>query len=40
MLDPGHGGAVNMAGSSHNNAVSVSGVAEKALTLDFGLALR
>lgn len=35
VIDPGHGGAAALAGSSANNAVSVSGVREKALTLDF-----
>ena len=40
VLDPGHGGAVKLPGSSPNNATSVSGVLEKTLTLDFGLVLR
>jgi N-acetylmuramoyl-L-alanine amidase len=35
ILDPGHGGNTNVAGSSANNATSVSGVKEKKLTLDF-----
>jgi N-acetylmuramoyl-L-alanine amidase len=33
VLDPGHGGAANVSGSSWNNATSASGVKEKALTL-------
>ena len=40
VLDPGHGGDQNMSGSSANNAISVSGVKEKKLTLDFCLILR
>ena len=40
VLDPGHGGTAKLPGSSPNNATSVSGVAEKILTLDFGFALR
>lgn len=40
VLDPGHGGAANLPGSSANNAVSALGVTEKALTLAFGLTLR
>lgn len=40
VLDPGHGGTIKLPGSSANNAVSVSGMPEKALTLDFGFALR
>jgi N-acetylmuramoyl-L-alanine amidase len=40
VLDPGHGGTVKLPGSSANNATSVSGVAEKVLTLDFGFVLR
>jgi N-acetylmuramoyl-L-alanine amidase len=40
ILDPGHGGNTNVAGSSANNATSVSGVKEKKLTLDFCLILR
>lgn len=40
ILDPGHGGSVKNGGSSPNNAVSVSGVPEKVLVLDFCLILR
>jgi len=40
VLDPGHGGTRNVAGSSANNAVSASGVKEKDLTLAFALGLR
>lgn len=40
ILDPGHGGNKGMPGSSANNAISVSGVKEKKLTLDFCLILR
>jgi N-acetylmuramoyl-L-alanine amidase len=40
VLDPGHGGTAKLPGSSPNNATSVSGVAEKTLTLDFGFCLR
>ncbi len=40
VLDPGHGGTANLPGSSANNAISASGVTEKALTLAFGLTLR
>ncbi|WP_197277353.1 N-acetylmuramoyl-L-alanine amidase family protein [Sphingomonas profundi] len=40
MIDPGHGGTVKLPGSAPNNATSVSGVAEKVLTLDFGFCLR
>lgn len=40
VIDPGHGGTVNMPGSSANNAISKSGVKEKKLTLDFCLTLR
>ncbi len=40
VIDPGHGGTTNMPGSSANNAISVSGVKEKKLTLDFCLILR
>jgi N-acetylmuramoyl-L-alanine amidase len=40
VIDPGHGGTVNMSGSSANNAISKSGVKEKKLTLDFCLTLR
>ncbi len=40
VLDPGHGGTRRLGGSSPNNATSVTGVAEKVLTLDFGFVLR
>jgi N-acetylmuramoyl-L-alanine amidase len=40
VIDPGHGGTVNLPGSSANNAISRSGVKEKKLTLDFCLTLR
>jgi N-acetylmuramoyl-L-alanine amidase len=35
VLDPGHGGTRKLGGSSANNAVSISGVLEKTLALDF-----
>lgn len=40
VLDPGHGGEVKVGGSSPNNAISVSGVKEKKLALEFCLILR
>jgi N-acetylmuramoyl-L-alanine amidase len=40
VLDPGHGGTQEVGSSSPNNAISVSGVKEKKLTLDFCLILR
>lgn len=40
VIDPGHGGTQNMAGSDANHAISVSGVKEKKLTLDFSFILR
>jgi N-acetylmuramoyl-L-alanine amidase len=40
VLDPGHGGTRNVAGSSANNAVSLSGRPEKDLTLALALALK
>lgn len=40
ILDPGHGGVAKVGGSSPNNAISVSGVKEKKLTLDFCMILR
>jgi N-acetylmuramoyl-L-alanine amidase len=40
VIDPGHGGTTDEEGSSANNAISVSGVKEKKLTLDFCLVLR
>lgn len=40
VIDPGHGGTANLSGSNWNNATSPSGVMEKAMALDYGLALR
>ena len=40
ILDPGHGGTINMPGSNANNAISVKNTKEKKLTLDFCLILR
>jgi N-acetylmuramoyl-L-alanine amidase len=40
VIDPGHGGTATVGGSSPNNAISVSGVKEKKLALDFCLILR
>lgn len=40
VIDPGHGGTSNVAGSSQNNATSLIGVPEKKMTLDFGLLVR
>jgi len=40
VIDPGHGGTANEQGSNWNNATSPSGVLEKAMALDYGLALR
>lgn len=40
VIDPGHGGTQNVSGSDANHAISVSGVKEKKLTLDFSLILR
>lgn len=40
IIDPGHGGTAPAPGSSPNNAISVSGVKEKKLTLDFALILK
>ncbi len=40
VIDPGHGGTSSVSGSSWNNATSPSGVREKAMALDYGLALR
>jgi len=40
VIDPGHGGAAELDGSSANNAISSSGVLEKAMTLDIALLLR
>ncbi len=36
VIDPGHGGNVNVGGSDANHATSTSGVLEKNMTLDFG----
>ena len=33
VIDPGHGGTVEVNGSSWNNAISASGVLEKVITL-------
>ncbi len=40
VIDPGHGGNVDVGGSSHNNARSPSGVLEKNLTLRMGFLVR
>lgn len=41
VIDPGHGGSVNVDGSSANNATShTSGILEKDMTLDFALRTR
>lgn len=40
VIDPGHGGSHNVAGSSANNAVSITGAPEKQLTLAFALDLK
>ena len=40
VIDPGHGGTTNVAGSSANNAISASGIKEKALTLQFAQILQ
>jgi N-acetylmuramoyl-L-alanine amidase len=40
VIDPGHGGDRDEAGSKANNATSPSGVKEKTMALDFGLSLR
>jgi N-acetylmuramoyl-L-alanine amidase len=40
VIDPGHGGVTDEPGSSANNAISVSGVKEKHLTLDYCVILR
>ncbi|MGO8411468.1 hypothetical protein ACC775_37980, partial [Rhizobium ruizarguesonis] len=37
---PGHGGTQNLPGIDANHAISVSGVKEKKLALDFSLILR
>lgn len=36
VIDPGHGGHANLAGSSFNNSRTPNGVLEKDLTLDYG----
>jgi len=40
VIDPGHGGNVEVGGSSHNNARSPSGVLEKNLTLRMAFLIR
>lgn len=40
VIDPGHGGSLDVGGSSKNNAVSPSGVLEKNITLRFAFLLR
>jgi N-acetylmuramoyl-L-alanine amidase len=40
VIDPGHGGTLEVGGSSANNATSPSGVLEKNLTLRLGLLVR
>jgi N-acetylmuramoyl-L-alanine amidase len=40
VIDPGHGGAVEVGGSSANNATSPSGVLEKNITLRMGFLVR
>ena len=40
VIDPGHGGSVDVGGSSKNNAVSPSGVLEKNMTLRFAFLVR
>ena len=40
MIDPGHGGNVEVGGSSHNNATTPSGVLEKNMLLRMGLLVR
>ena len=40
VIDPGHGGTQNVAGSSANNAISRSGVKEKKLTIEYALLLQ
>lgn len=40
VIDPGHGGALEVGGSSPNNAISPSGVLEKNITLRFAFLLR
>ncbi len=40
VIDPGHGGNIDVGGSSKNNAVSASGVLEKNITLRFAFLVR
>ncbi len=40
VIDPGHGGSLDVGGSSKNNAVSPSGVLEKNMTLRFAFLVR
>lgn len=40
VIDPGHGGSLEVGGSSPNNAVSPSGVLEKNITLRMGFLVR
>lgn len=40
VIDPGHGGTKDVAGSSKNNAVAASGVLEKKLTLEYAQELK
>ena len=40
VVDPGHGGTVEVGGSSWNNAISFSGVMEKSMTLQLALLVR
>jgi N-acetylmuramoyl-L-alanine amidase len=40
VIDPGHGGTFEVGGSSWNNAISFSGVMEKAMTLQIALLVR
>jgi N-acetylmuramoyl-L-alanine amidase len=40
VIDPGHGGTIDVGGSSKNNAVSTSGVLEKNMTLRFAFLVR
>ena len=40
VIDPGHGGSLEIGGSSANNATTPSGILEKNMTLKFGLLVR
>ncbi|MEO5893197.1 MAG: N-acetylmuramoyl-L-alanine amidase [Ferruginibacter sp.] len=40
VIDAGHGGSLDVGGSSKNNAVSTSGVPEKNITLRFAFLVR